>query len=54
MKQGEEKTEFVKEENKETRKYVFQKNSKTKIGFYFVVAVLAILILSVVVSGLEF
>ena len=54
MKQGEEKTQFVKEEEEKTRHYIFQKNSKTKLGFYFTLAVLVLLIIGVAVSGILF
>lgn len=54
MKQGEENTEFIKEEHNESKKYIFQKNTKTKVAFYFVLGVLALLIIGVVVSGVAF
>ncbi|NJB37710.1 hypothetical protein [Croceivirga sp. JEA036] len=54
MKQGEEKTEFVKEEHKDSKKYIFQKNTKTKVAFFFILSVLVLLILGVVVSGVSF
>lgn len=54
MKQGEERTEFVKDENEPTSKYIFQKNSKTIIGFYFVLTVLILLVLGVIITGFAF
>ncbi|MBS9464309.1 hypothetical protein KIM67_17935 [Flagellimonas sp. 389] len=53
MKQGEEKTQFIKEEENETRKYIFQKNTKTKTAFYFVLTVLILLALVVSITGFE-
>ncbi|WP_343487302.1 hypothetical protein [Allomuricauda sp. d1] len=50
MKQGEEATEFVKEPHKEKQGYIFQKNTKTKIGFKVVLAFLILLIIGVAVS----
>ncbi|WP_378175463.1 hypothetical protein [Aquimarina sp. SS2-1] len=43
---------FVKEEDENRRDYIFQKNSKTKVGAKFIVIVLALLVIGVVVSGL--
>ena len=54
MKQGEEETKFVKEPTEPTRKYIFQKNTITKAAFFFVVAVLVFLILSVAFTGFIF
>lgn len=54
MKQGEEKTQFVKEEENETRKYIFQKNKKTVTAFYVILIILLVLIGAIVVSGIEF
>ena len=54
MKQGEEETQFIKEEDNDTRKYVFQKNTKTKTAFYFVLFVLVILIIAVAITVFEF
>lgn len=44
MKQGEEKTKFVKEAENPTKKFIFQKNRKTKVAFFFIAFVLIILI----------
>ncbi|WP_299129050.1 hypothetical protein [uncultured Winogradskyella sp.] len=51
MKQGEENTKFIKEEDEQTSKYIFQKNTKTKFGFVFFVVVLVVLILGVILTG---
>ncbi|MDC6351146.1 hypothetical protein PP178_06235 [Zeaxanthinibacter sp. PT1] len=50
-KQGEENTEFVKEEATQTRKYIFQKNSITKIAVIIVAAFLVLLLIGLYVSG---
>ncbi|WP_188112277.1 hypothetical protein [Aquimarina sp. RZ0] len=42
---------FVKEEVEERRDYIFQKNTKTKVGTKFIVLVLILLIVGVVASG---
>ncbi|WP_299216319.1 hypothetical protein [uncultured Aquimarina sp.] len=42
---------FVKEEDEERRDYIFQKNTKTKIGTKFIVLVLILLIIGVIASG---
>ncbi|WP_162897291.1 hypothetical protein [Aquimarina sp. BL5] len=42
---------FVKEEDEERRDYIFQKNTKTKVGTKFIVLVLILLIVGVVASG---
>ncbi len=54
MKQGEEKTEFVKEPEKEKREFIFQKDKKTKIGTAIVIGFLILMILGVVFSGIAF
>ncbi|WP_298998095.1 hypothetical protein ACOKFD_01065 [Flagellimonas sp. S174] len=46
-KQGDENFEIAKEEKKEKRNYIFQKNTKTKTGFVLIIVFLAILILAV-------
>lgn len=43
---------FVKEENEERRDYIFQKNTKTKVGTKFIVIILILLIIAVAVSGI--
>ncbi len=50
MKQGEEKTKFIKEPEESTRDYIFQKNKKTKVGAGIVVAFLAVLAAGVSIS----
>jgi len=54
MKQGEEKTEFVKEAGNNTDKFIFQKNKKTKVGAIIVIAFLILMIIGVIVSGVVF
>ena len=49
-KQGKEKTEFVKEENERKEGYIFQKNTKTKVGTYIIVGILILCILGILVS----
>lgn len=51
MKQGDENTKFVKDDENPTKKYLFQKNNKTKIAFYFIAVVLILLILAIVITG---
>lgn len=49
MKQGQENFEFVKEEGKEhQRNYLFKKDSITKGSFFFIVIILALLVLAVI------
>ncbi|MBQ4820538.1 hypothetical protein [Aquimarina sp. MMG016] len=43
---------FVKEDDEQRRDYIFQKNTKTKLGAKFIIIVLALLIAGVVVSGM--
>ncbi|MEZ4803406.1 MAG: hypothetical protein R2797_11595 [Gelidibacter sp.] len=45
---------FIKEENQKTRKYIFQKDTKTLTTTAFIVIVLLLLILGVIASGLYF
>ena len=47
-------TEFVKEENQKTRNYIFQKNKITKSGTLIIIAVLILIIIGIVVSGVFF
>ncbi len=54
MKQGEEKTQFIKDEDNETRKYIFQKNKKTVTGFYIVLIALLMLVAATIISGIAF
>ena len=54
IKQGEENTEFVKEEGESKDNYIFQKNSKTKTGTYIVIGFLILLVAGIIVSALFF
>lgn len=54
MKQGEENTELVKEEENPKRNYIFQKNKKTVVATVIIVAFLIFLILGLVLSGVFF
>ncbi|MFS4469755.1 hypothetical protein [Maribacter sp. 2210JD10-5] len=54
MKQGEENTQFVKESEQSSRKYIFQKNSKTKVGLVIIIAFLVLIILGIALSGAVF
>ncbi len=51
MKQGPEKTQFVKEPEKNTNKYIFQKNRKTKIGAIILIVFLVSLLIGLLVSS---
>ncbi len=53
MKQGEETTKFVKESDNPTQKYIFQKNRKTKIATYLIVAVLLVIISALIFSAAD-
>jgi len=50
MKQGQENFDFIKEEENSNTNFIFQKNTKTKVAFYVIAAILAILILAVVIT----
>lgn len=54
MKQGTEKTEFIKEEEKKHDQYIFQKNTKTKTGSYIIATFLVLLVIGIIVSALFF
>ncbi|WP_180272290.1 hypothetical protein [Maribacter sp. 4U21] len=54
MKQGEENTEFVKESENETSKFIFQKNNKTKVGAAVIIIFLVLITLGIVLSGVSF
>lgn len=47
-------TELVKEEDKNTRNYIFQKTNITKSGTLIIVVLLLIVIIGIVVSGVFF
>ncbi|NHF61002.1 hypothetical protein FK220_016745 [Flavobacteriaceae bacterium TP-CH-4] len=49
-----EETKFIKEPEEPTRQYIFQKNIKTKTGAYFIVLVLALLLLGIIASAFYF
>ncbi|MBC6998135.1 MULTISPECIES: hypothetical protein [Bacteroidota] len=54
MKQGTEKTDFIKEEEEKHDQYIFQKNTKTKTGTYIIAAFLVLLVIGIIVSALIF
>ena len=54
MKEVEQKTEFVKEEQQETKQFIFQKNKKTRVGAWIVAGFLLLLIVGIVLSGFDF
>jgi len=54
IKQGQEKTEFVKDEDDKHDKYVLQKNTKTKTAVYIIIGFLVLIILGVIVSAIFF
>lgn len=48
-------TKIVKDsDNKQERDYIFQDNKKTRFGAGFIIAILIILIIGVIISGLYF
>lgn len=51
MKQGEEYTKFVKEEDNNTSKYIFQWNAKTRAATIFILIVLVLIIIAITLSG---
>ncbi len=51
MKQGPEKTQFVKDPEEDTNKYIFQKNRKTKIGALILIVFLVSLLIGLLVSN---
>lgn len=51
MKQGPEKTQFVKEPEENTNKYLFQKNKKTKIGAIIIIVFLVSLLIGLLISN---
>ena len=50
-KQGEESTEFIKEPEKETRGYIFQKNSKTQLAVMIIAVAILLIIAALYKSG---
>jgi len=44
-------TQFIKEADKSTRKYIFKKNTITKVATIIVVAFLILLVIGLVASG---
>ncbi|MEH6679189.1 MAG: hypothetical protein V7724_01520 [Sediminicola sp.] len=53
-KETDKNTQFVKEEEQNTREYVFQKNKITKTAFYIIIAFLILLVVGLWVSGVFF
>ena len=53
-KEGNEKTEFVKEEGETKREYIFQKNTITKTGTYIIIGLLIVLVIGLLLSGVLF
>jgi preprotein translocase subunit SecE len=51
IKQGEENTKFIKEENDPTRKYIFQENKKTKLAASIVTVILVLILIGIIISG---
>jgi len=51
IKQGEEDAKLVKEENDGSNNYIFQKNSKTKIGAAIITIVLVVILLGILLSN---
>ncbi len=50
-KQGEESTEFIKDPEKETRGYIFQKNSKTQLAIMIIAVAVLLIIAALYKSG---
>ncbi|MBM1105888.1 hypothetical protein JQC67_07050 [Aurantibacter crassamenti] len=53
-KQSEENIELIKDANNPKRNYIFQNNSITKTGFFIIVAILVLIIIGIVISGVFF
>jgi len=51
MKQGEESTKFMKNDENGTEKFILQKNKKTKIVITMIAIVLALIIIAIIFSG---
>lgn len=54
IKQGEEDTQIVKEENDPRQNYIFQENEKTKMGAAIITVVLVIILVGLMLSGVIF
>ena len=54
MKQGKEETEFVKDSENPKKKFIFQNNTKTKFGTYFIILVLVLLVIGIIISAMNF
>ncbi|MGB5820263.1 MAG: hypothetical protein WBG90_12325 [Saonia sp.] len=54
MKQGEEDMELLKDSGEKKENYIFQDNKKTIVGIAIIVAILALIILGISISGLIF
>lgn len=51
MKQGTEDFDLVKNPNEDKENYIFQKNKKTKVAFFIVAIVLALLVFAVATTA---
>lgn len=54
MNKKEHQMEFIKEPENETENYIFQKNTKTKVGTVIVLVFLGILLIGLVISAIFF
>lgn len=54
MEKDTQEAKFIKEPEEPTKAYIFQKNAKTKIGAYIIIAFLIILALGVLLSAFYF
>ena len=53
-KENDRDTEFVKDDDRTMRKYIFQKNTITRIAVIIIIAFLILLIIGLSVSGVSF
>lgn len=53
-KQGEENTQILKDENDPKENYIFQDNKKTKVGAAIITAILLIILVGLILSGVIF
>ncbi len=53
-KQPRENAEIVKEKENPKRNYIFKKNGVTKVGFFIILAILVLVAIGVLLSGLFF